>query len=198
MTEIIRVHDEPGAAEKIGGVIGTAFHDLEVSAWLVPPEDDRRQILRGIYSRHAGHAFAYGDVHATADGAAVAVWFRNDGPPVPPAPGLDEYVMSLKDVYADGFATLAELRDEYDPHLPHHYLAYLAVLPEQQGRGTGSALLREHHRALDAAGVPAYLEASSTRSRELYLRHGYRDVGDPMVLPDGPALYPMMRLPGRS
>ncbi|RCG25398.1 N-acetyltransferase [Sphaerisporangium album] len=198
MTEIIRVHDAPGAAEMVGGVIGTAFHDLEVSAWIVPPEDDRRQILPGFFSRHAGHAFACGEIHATADGAAVAVWFHNDGSPLPPAPGLDEWVMTLKDVYADRFATLAEQMDEHHLHLPHHYLAYLAVLPEHQGRGIGSDLLREHHRALDAAGVPAYLEASNARSRELYLRHGYRDVGDPMVLPDGPPMYPMMRMPKRA
>jgi hypothetical protein len=67
------------------------------------------------------------------------------------------------------------------------------VLPGHQGRKTGTRLLEEYHRGLDEAGIPAYLEASSTRSRRLYLRHGYQDLGDPIFMPDGPPMFPMWR-----
>ena len=33
--------------------------------------------------------------------------------------------------------------------------------------------MRHHHAWLDANGMPAYLEASSPRSRDLYAKHGY-------------------------
>jgi GNAT superfamily N-acetyltransferase len=69
----------------------------------------------------------------------------------------------------------------------------MAVHPAHQRHGIGSALLAAHHATLDAAGLPAYLEASGNRSRALYLRHGYTDTGPPVQLSGGPALYPMWR-----
>jgi hypothetical protein len=47
-----------------------------------------------------------------------------------------------------------------------------------------------------ATGIAAYLEASDERTRDLYLRHGYTDHGEPIELPDGRSMYPMVRIPG--
>ena len=44
---------------------------------------------------------------------------------------------------------------------PHWYLAIMGVAPEWQGRGLGTALMSPALEALDAAGTPAYLEAST-------------------------------------
>jgi hypothetical protein len=45
-------------------------------------------------------------------------------------------------------------------------------------------------------GTPAYLEASSPRARDLYLRHGYAmRRGSAFRLPEGPLLWPMWREP---
>ena len=70
--------------------------------------------------------------------------------------------------------------------------------PGRQGQGTGTALLRSYHERLDRdAGAPAYLEAADLRTRRMYRRHGYTDLGPPIQLPDGPLMYPMWR-EGRS
>jgi hypothetical protein len=69
------------------------------------------------------------------------------------------------------------------------------VLPPWQATGRGSALLAHHRQYLDATGTPAYLEASSPRSRDLYTRFGYRAAGQAFRLPDGPAFWPMWRQP---
>lgn len=47
----------------------------------------------------------------------------------------------------------------------------------------------------DRDGVPAYLEASSARSRRLYERLGFTFMGTTVDLPDGPAMWPMWREP---
>ena len=70
---------------------------------------------------------------------------------------------------------------------------FLGVVPGARGRGLGGALLRDRLVRADAEGMPAYLEASSPRSRALYERHGFRATGDPIHLPDGPPLWPMWR-----
>jgi ribosomal protein S18 acetylase RimI-like enzyme len=193
MTEIIRIQNAPGAAEEIGGIIGVSFHDLEVSAWIVPPDDDRRRVMPPFFSMLTEHAFTYGEVYATADMSAVAVWFHNDVAPLPDVPDQAARVEAFAGPHAERFGLLGESMDKHHPHDPHHYLSFLAVLPDRQGQGLGSLLLEDHHRRLAETGVAAYLEAANARSRELYLRHGYRDIGDPMILPDGPPMFPMWR-----
>lgn len=82
------------------------------------------------------------------------------------------------------------------PEEPRHHLALLAVDPARQGGGLGSTLLRHHHATLDGNGTPAYLEASSPGSRDLYRRHGY-ELRETFALPDGTKFWPMWRPPSR-
>ena len=73
--------------------------------------------------------------------------------------------------------------------------AYCFIDTTARGRGIGTALLRAYHEMLDEThGLPAFLEASDLRTRQIYLRHGYVDHGPPIQLPDGgPKMYPMWR-----
>ncbi|MEK8106537.1 GNAT family N-acetyltransferase [Micromonospora sp. M12] len=96
-------------------------------------------------------------------------------------------------MYAPKFTLLDAVFEALHPSEPHHYLAYVAVKPEQQNRGVGAALLSHYHRQLDVLGMPAYLEASNLRNRELYLLLGYR-AGPPLILPTtGPTIWRMWR-----
>ncbi len=81
------------------------------------------------------------------------------------------------------------------PRVPHYYLDSLGVVPEWQGRGLGSALMRPVLELCDAEQMPAYLNAGSARSRDLYVRHGF-EVTEEFRLPDdGPPLWRMWRKP---
>lgn len=70
----------------------------------------------------------------------------------------------------------------------------LGTRPESQSRGIGSALLRSALTDCDRTGMPAYLEATSERNRNLYQRHGF-EVSEILALPDGPPLWCMWRTP---
>jgi ribosomal protein S18 acetylase RimI-like enzyme len=89
---------------------------------------------------------------------------------------------------------VVELFGAAHPHEPAWYLQFLGVDPAYQGRGLGSALLRDVLDAADESGQAAYLEASSDRNRALYERHGFAHLGD-LTLPDGPTAYAMWRDP---
>jgi GNAT superfamily N-acetyltransferase len=81
------------------------------------------------------------------------------------------------------------------PREPHYYLDSLGVVPEWQGRGVGSALMEPVLARCDSERMPAYLNAGSPRSRELYRRHGF-EVTEEFRLPeDGPPLWRMWREP---
>lgn len=60
----------------------------------------------------------------------------------------------------------------------------LATVPECQGRGAASALLRHISHMADTEGRPLYLEAAPG-SLPVYLKHGFREVGETLRLPAG-------------
>jgi ribosomal protein S18 acetylase RimI-like enzyme len=88
-----------------------------------------------------------------------------------------------------------EFQDKLHPHEPHYYLSIVAVAPEHQGRGIGSALIRPILERCDRDGVPAYLEATTERNRALYERHGFRVSEEVRWPDDGPPLWLMWREP---
>ena len=85
--------------------------------------------------------------------------------------------------------------DTGHPRRPHWYLDSLGVEPESQGRGVGSALMQPVLERCDRERMPAYLNAGSSRSRDLYLRHGFHVMEEFRLPEDGPPLWRMWREP---
>lgn len=185
---------QPGDAIEVAELIAEAFESLAVAHWLVPDPAFRRAVLAADMTILVEHALAFGHVDLTQDRSATAVWFRRGTEPVPPPPEYERRLAAACEPWTDRFRILDAVFQAHQPRVPHHHLAFLAVLPGRQGTGLGSALLHHHHEYLDRHRVPAYLEASSVRSRNLYRRHGYR-AGPQFTLPDGPPLWPMWREP---
>jgi ribosomal protein S18 acetylase RimI-like enzyme len=102
--------------------------------------------------------------------------------------GLREGVRTLPDLLRTPPAVTARsLRwlaawERHDPEGPHAHFGPFAVLPELQGRGIGSLVLREYTRRLDAAGEHSYLEADKPENVALYSRFGYEVIAEAEVL----------------
>ena len=184
-----------GDAHNAAALIAAAFHSLDVAAWLVPGPQERERVLYANFRIFVDHAVDHGDILIAGDGCGVAVWFPRDTP----LPEIGDYGRRrwlACGPYTDRFEALDAAFEARHPSAAHHHLAFLAVHPDHQTHGVGTALLERYHHRLDRAGLPAYLEASSPSSRALYLRHGYTDLGTPIDLPDGgPRLWPMWRTP---
>lgn len=183
-----------GEAQPLAAIIAAAFHDLDISAWLVPDPDRRARILPAHFALFTQHALTHGTVHTTDDYAGVAVWLPSAAPDID---DFDTRNAAICGQHTANFDDLGACFTDNHPHdQAHHYLQLLAVAPKHQNRGLGSALMTPQHDHADAARMPAYLEAASPRCRELYLRHGYRDRGEPIRPRAGaPCLYPMWRDP---
>src|SRR5204863_8595994 len=118
-----------------------------------------------------------------------AVWAPPDGWRVPVGATIREAVPMVR-VFGRRLplALWTRLRlERRHPHRPaSHYLTVMGVEPSAQGRGLGSALLQPVLGEADREGVPAYLEASTPRSRALYERNGFAVTGEVRLPRNGP------------
>lgn len=173
-------------------VIAEAFADLPPSRWLIPLAPARSEIFPGYFRLHVEHALACGVVHTTPGRTAAALWLPGGAEP---PEGYGERLAAATQPWTSRFETFEAALEGRHPAEPHQYLAILAVRPDRQRLGTGTALLRVGHEDLDRdPGTAAYLEASSPRARRLYQAHGYADHGSLIELPGGTPMFPMMRL----
>ena len=171
--------------------LAAAFHDDPVFTWWIADDVRRQQILPEFFRVITESSLPLGGLYATDDLACGAVWS-------PPGAEDDEDVIpALAEVsgeYADELFEILELMMEKHPAQSHWYLFFLGTRPGLQSRGLGSAVMRPVLELCDERGLPAYLEATSDRGRELYRRHGF-EVVDEIALPGGPSLWPMWREP---
>ena len=176
-------------------VIAEAFFSLAVCRWLIPDGAARRAAFPGFFQLYAEHAIQDGLVETTPDRAAAALWIPGTGPGAPPA-SYTGRLAAITGPYLDNFLAFDEALDRHHPAGTfHEYLAILAVRPDRQGQGIGTALLHARHAVLQDQGIPAYLVASDERTRRIYLDHGYADRGGPIEHADSVRMYPMWREP---
>ncbi|WP_329040487.1 GNAT family N-acetyltransferase [Streptomyces sp. NBC_00178] len=191
----IRQADQ-GDRDQVVRILDEAFHDDPVSSWVFPDEDHRRAVHGAFLGVFADITLANGRIDILEDGTATALWL-----PVPAgAPeGTDDTPALMRET-ADPDNERAELvgrlTGAVHPHdRAHEYLLMIGVSPQRQGEGIGEALMSGVLERCDREGVPAYLEASSERSRRLYERLGFRFMGKAVELPEGPLMWPMWREP---
>ncbi|MFL6118503.1 GNAT family N-acetyltransferase [Actinophytocola sp.] len=190
-------------AVQVATIIGTAFAPLEVTKWLVPNPTDRVRMLAAQFTLFVEDALQHGEVLVGSDGPATsagiqaaAVWFRELNGPHSLPDDYDERLKQICGEHVDRFRALDKaFAQHHQAGYPHHCLTYLATLPDHQGQGVGTALLRHTHRELDRTQVPAYLVASNARTRDWYAQHGYVSVRSNLRLPEGPEMWPMWRDP---
>ncbi|WP_293676382.1 N-acetyltransferase [uncultured Phenylobacterium sp.] len=141
-----------------------------------------------------GAGLAQGTAWLAEDGAAAALW-------LPPGVESDQAAMLAvigelaRPEKLPVLGEVGETMAAYHPDEPHWYLAMIGVDPARQGRGLGSAILKQSLRRCDEDGVMAYLESSNPKNVPLYERYGFEVMG--FVQPgDFPGIYPMIRRPG--
>ena len=151
----------------------------------------RRQLLPGFFGAVAESYLSYDETYAADEAASAAVW-------APPGAEDDEELPTVLgevvEEYAERLFEILGLMEAKHPVEPLYYLFLLGTRPGWQGRGLGSSLMAPVLETCDRDRVPAYLEATSERNRQLYIRHGF-DVTDEITQPGGPTMWPMWRSP---
>lgn len=186
-------------AGKVATTLARAFATDPVVDYFVRADSQRERALATWFD-FAVKRFGLpgGETWMSADARAAALWL----PPPQTAlrMSLVEEVQALpvflSVVGLSRIARMQRLRTVFDanhPKPPHWYLFFLAVDPDAQGQGLGSAILKATLAPIDATGADAYLEASSEKNVPLYLRHGFEVVSEFAPEPTGPKLWGMWR-----
>jgi GNAT superfamily N-acetyltransferase len=178
-------------------VLAAAFSTDPPLSFLVPEPDRREARLRRLFRALIPLYLEHGCCWVSDEPAGAAAWVAPGAWPFPPrvqAPVLG-VLLAVFGRHPRRALAAGRAAERGHPREPHWYLDYIGVEPAAHGSGTGSALLRAGLERCDAEGMPAYLNAGSQRSRNLYLRHGF-EVVERFELPHGgPPLWRMWREP---
>lgn len=173
----------PSDGPDLAAVVGCAFADDPLMAWLLADVADREEATREWWAPMIAGYLAANRVLVAGDGAACLFW-RHSSEQIGGAPGrptMSEVMSRLVapervlDVGA-ALSAFAGLR----PPEPHVYVHVLATRPDSQGQGLGARLLSKI-TAL-ASGTPCCLESTNPRNHGFYLRYGF-SAGTAVVLP---------------
>jgi GNAT superfamily N-acetyltransferase len=188
-----------GDAEPMARALARGFYDDPVAEWMMPRdhrrlaqlEDAFAKGLRGVYLQE-------GDCWTTGSVVGAAIWLPPGHWRIPVLRQL-RLLPAMARIYGRDLPragrAFALLESEHPKDRPHWYLPFIAVDPEWQGKGIGTALLQPVLERCDRDGLPAFLEASTPRNRACYERNGFR-VTDVMHFPKGPPMWKMWREPG--
>ncbi|MDQ4115874.1 MAG: GNAT family N-acetyltransferase [Actinomycetota bacterium] len=187
----------PPDTGSVSSALTAAFHDDPVFGWMLPAPDTRSAGIREFFDIVVDILAAHDDTWTTTAGVTgAALWVPYGRAPMSDERGerFADECAAICDPHADRVLELIAAMDSHHPHDPHEYLWFLGVVPTAQGHGIGSTLMAPVLGRADRAGRPAYLEATSERSKALYERHGFR-AGTPFSVAGGPPLWPMWREP---
>lgn len=188
----------PDDSPRLSDALAQAFAGDPPMRWFTPRDEGRVEHIRP-YFEAALERFhlPFGEVWMSEDPVGAAAWVE---PGMwPPSPWTRRRMIPVE-LRTFGRHPLRMMRggaaiERNHPRRPHWYLEYIGVEPSSHRRGTGSALLAPMLERCDAEGIPAYLNAGSPRSRDLYRRHGF-EVTEEFRLPyDGPPMFRMWRDP---
>ncbi|MER7827055.1 GNAT family N-acetyltransferase [Streptomyces sp. NPDC096097] len=185
--------------DAVARLLDEAFRTDPVSSWVFPDPEHRAAVHGKFLGVFVDVALEEGRIDYAVDGSAAALWLRIPAGD-PEAEAVEDDVPARMRAVADPDNERCELVGRLTGAVhptaeEHEYLLMIAVAPGRQGQGLGGELIAPVLERCDREGVPAYLEASSERSKGLYERLGWELTGEPVRLPDGPLMWPMWRKP---
>jgi ribosomal protein S18 acetylase RimI-like enzyme len=185
------------APEDLMVIVDTAARSLDAEAMLRWSSGEERfeERIRRHFTHYDGENARRGWIRLAADGAGIAVWIppdaREEHEAIGPAPpgGKAEILGDNAERHAAFWGWVGE----HEPVEPLLYLSHIGVVPEHQGEGLGTALMRDGLALGDHLGVPTWLETSRVNNVAYYERFGFRTVVDEDAPDGGPHIWFMRR-----
>lgn len=185
--------------DAVSDTLVTAFMDDSMFGWVFPDPAARLRGLRRLNRVPLEYGLRYGYVRQSDEGGCVAIWIP---PGLPMSPGRMVRCGMLAVPLRTGLGPLARfggangVMDKiHKRHMsgPHWELLIVGVDPALQGRGRGSALVRDGLARADESGLPCYLNTNTPANVPFYERLGFSVLEEATLGKDGPAAWAMRR-----
>jgi GNAT superfamily N-acetyltransferase len=188
----------PEHLDEAVSLLVSAFQDRPFYHYIAPDRPERREFLALNFRLRLEHGLGASEMDLAFLNrriAGIAVW----APPVSVPPPEDHSMEEAFSVFPPGlrerffgfFRTLMAARDQVISQ-PYWCLAPVAVLPEAQGRGIASALIRKKLAEIDALSLPCFLGTQDEVNAAIYARYGFQKVREDPLTP-GITHYTMIR-----
>jgi GNAT superfamily N-acetyltransferase len=169
-------------------VLAAAFRDNPLNRAVIGDSADRR-LRSNRFGSRAALEVAIGPAHCRVarEAGAIRAVLVAEAPGARPLP-LPTLATQLRCLYGQGWRVARRWNrvhfelQQHHPAQPHWYLDLLGTAPDAQGRGLGSALLRELLERVDVEGASSYLETDRSANLPFYERAGYAVLGEERVL----------------
>ena len=177
----VHVLDHDNAAEA-ASVIARAFDDDPLNVAMFPDPGARARLAPTLFEALVRYDVLFGQVDYLPGLTAVASWQGPGATPETPEQlaqaGFDDLpggvpLKSFGAVFDAVTAAVGKMAPE-----PHWHLRLLAVDPDRQGEGLGTALLQHGLQRAGASGQPVVLETFAPRTVPFYLRNGFEVIVD--------------------
>ncbi|MDR1147873.1 MAG: hypothetical protein LBK66_04515 [Spirochaetaceae bacterium] len=175
-----------------------AFHDRHFYRYIAPEKPERLEFLALNFRRRLEHGLGISEIDLAFHDhkiAGIAVWSPPGSVPPPEDHSLEEafsiFSPGLRKRFFDFLRILTAARD-HAIRQPYWSLAPIAVLPEEQGKGLASTLVRKKLREIDASPAPCFLATQDAVNLNIYAHYDFQKVREDPVAP-GILHYTMIR-----
>ncbi|MFN8576875.1 MAG: GNAT family N-acetyltransferase [Candidatus Sericytochromatia bacterium] len=174
----------------LSDILLKAFESEPMSNWTVKNDNKRLQrikLMQETIIKFFG--FPYGEVFTNEDKTSCAVWIKPENFFNISFTSLSLILAWVKTVGIERIPKIlktANILSKHQPKFKCYYLMSLGVIPEHQGKGIGSKLIKPILDKCDKERIPIYLETSNKDNLRFYEKHGFRikdEINNPSILP---------------
>lgn len=185
-------------------VLGRAFQDDPLMAYMVPNAEKRKRLLPVLFRVVVRYCQRYGVLYTTPDLKALIC-----GLPPGQAASIGRLILTslsappimigLRGLRRFVHASLST-NEAHERAIAgaHWYIWALGVDPACQGQGLGGKLLQAILRQATAQSLPCYLETENPRNLPFYQRHGFRLRSDAMISGSNVHVYALLWEPSAN
>lgn len=183
---------------ELRSIIARAFVNDPTMTWMFPNPAHRLDSVAAWLGIFVESYVDYGNVEVVDESGVpvgVSLWHSPDQelefPALPTRMGLlaaltdDDHANSLREAFHE--------MSKVAPEAPSAYIYIMAVDPDHQGRGFGTALLKKILSHIEESQTPAHLETTNPANVPFYESFGFRVSGQLELASGGPTLWAMQR-----
>jgi GNAT superfamily N-acetyltransferase len=179
---------EEGEIGEAAALLVTAFQESPFYRYIAPDDAERREFLTVSFDKRLRDGFGVNDIQvfcrdageSASAIAGIAMWIppAQDGTGHQVEAGFDGFSALLRERFFNFLeimdaARKAAIKDNAESR-PVWALAPIAVLPSEQGRGIGGALLRSKLRELDSQKLRCSLATQDKGNAAIYEHFGFK------------------------